>query len=99
MAPEIGTTPPAYAIPVHVYYREVDGQLVLLNLETEEYYGLSEVGAAIVAKITEQPWDDAIDALVDLYDVDPDVLRRDADELVGKLIASGLLESGEVSSW
>ena len=88
---------PAFAIPAHVYYREVDGQMVLLNLDTEEYYGLSEVGAAIVTRVTEEPWEEALATLTDRYDVDPDVLRSDIDELVADLVTAGLLEHVETT--
>jgi hypothetical protein len=83
----------AYAIPDQVYLREVNGQMVLLNLETEQYYGLDEVGAVIVNRLIELPRDAAVAAmLADFEGVDTETLGTDVDTLVASLITAGLLE-------
>lgn len=82
---------PAFEIPAHVLYREVDGQMVLLDVEREEYFGLNEVGAEIVAGVTAGPLDDALGAVLGRYEVDEAVLRRDAEELLESLLGAGLL--------
>jgi len=66
--------------------------MVLLNLESEQYYGLDEVGARILTRITEAPLDTAIASLESDYEVDPAVLRRDIDNLIEQLTGAGLLE-------
>jgi hypothetical protein len=81
----------AFRIPSHVLYREVDGQMVLLDVEREEYFGLNEVGAEIVTEITAGSVDEALEALSGRYEVDPLTLRRDAEELIGSLLEAGLL--------
>lgn len=86
------TDGPAYEIPAAVLYRDVDGEMVLLNVETEQYFGLDEVGADIVTRLTEQSLDEALASLIDDYEVDPEVLRRDIDDLVANLVEAGLLE-------
>ncbi len=83
---------PAFEIPPQVLYREVDGQMVLLNLETEQYFGLNEVGAHIVTRLTQRPFDEALAALTDDFEVDPSVLHRDVDDLVRELLQAGLLK-------
>lgn len=83
---------PSFEIPPQVLYREVDGQMVLLNLETEQYYGLNEVGAHIVTRLTAQPFEAALAALTDDFEVDVTVLHRDIDNLVGELVQAGLLK-------
>jgi hypothetical protein len=83
---------PEYQIPPNVLFREVDGQLVLLNLETEQYFGLDEIGADMIRRITETTMDDAIAALTSSYDVDPDRLRADLRELVDSLLEAQLLD-------
>lgn len=82
---------PAYDIAPGVLHREVEGEMVLLDLASERYFGLNEVGAAIVFRVTDEPWDDALGALAEVYDVDPAVLRADAEALVGELVEAGLL--------
>lgn len=89
------TGPPSFQIPVHVLHREVDGEMVLLNLETESYFGLDPVGADIVTRVTEQPVHAALEALIDDYAVDPEVLRRDVDDLIESLLEAGLIERAE----
>ncbi|MDQ3895966.1 MAG: PqqD family protein [Actinomycetota bacterium] len=84
--------PPTFEIPPQVLYREVDGQMVLLNLETEQYFGLNEVGAQIVTRLTEQPLEQALARLTDDFDVDARTLHRDVDKLVGELMDAGLLK-------
>jgi hypothetical protein len=88
---------PDYVIPSQVFFRDVDGQMVLLNLDTEQYFGLDAVGANIITRLTESSWDDAIAALLVDYEVDETVLRSDVEELVAALIEAGLLERTTVS--
>lgn len=83
---------PSFGIPASVLYREVDQQMVLLNLESEQYYGLDQVGAHILGRIIEDPFEDALAALEREYEVDREVLHRDVENLVAALIAAGLLE-------
>lgn len=85
------TDKPAFVFPSHVYVTEVDGQMVLLNLESEQYFGLDEVGTNIITRLTAQSSETALTDLIEEYDVDPEVLRRDARDLVDKLLAEGLL--------
>ena len=56
--------------------------MVLLHLGTEEYFALNGVGAAIVRRLLELPWEQALAELSDTYDVDPTILEVDARELV-----------------
>ncbi|MDQ3569704.1 MAG: PqqD family protein [Actinomycetota bacterium] len=73
-------------------YRQVDKQMVLLHLEREQYFGLNEVGARIVTRLTEEPLEAALVALADDYEVDSEVLRRDVHNLIDALTEAGLLE-------
>ena len=82
---------PAFQIPATVLFRDVQGQMVLRNLETEQYFGLNEVGADILSRITSEPLALALSALIRDYDVDADVLRRDVNHLVDVLVGAGLL--------
>lgn len=93
----MGTVRPDFLIPSQVFYRDVDGQMVLLNLDTEQYFGLDAVGADIITRITERTWDDALASLLDDYEVAEAELRGDIEELVEALVAAGLLERTTVS--
>ena len=85
------TAGPSYEIPDTVLSREVDGDMVLLDLTTEHYFGLDHIGADMVSTLTQQPWDEAVASLCGTYDVDPQVLRADLDRLLAGLLDAGLL--------
>lgn len=79
--------------PDHVLLRELEGQAVLLNLETETYFGLDEVGTRIWAELVgSDSVDGACQRLQGEFDVDPGVLRKDVETLVAELLEAGLLE-------
>ncbi len=86
------TGTPGLEMRPQVLCREVDGQMVLLNLETEQYFGLNEAGARILTRLTKQPFEDALAALGSDFEVDPDVLHRDVDNLVRRLVQAGLVK-------
>lgn len=79
--------------PDHVLLRELDGQAVLLNLNTETYFGLDEVGTRMWSELVAgASVDGAFLRLEREFDVDPGVLRRDLQALVAELLEAGLLE-------
>jgi len=82
---------PAYAVPTSVLFRRVNDQMVLLNIQSEQYYGLDDVGADIVTRITADPLADALTTLSTDYGVGRDVLDRDVATLVDSLLVAGLL--------
>ena len=79
-------------VPDHVLTRRVESDLVALNLENEEYYGLDDVGTAIwEALVASTTVDAAVAKLLEEFEVDEDTLRRDVDHLIEELSARGLL--------
>jgi hypothetical protein len=87
-----GIEKPSFSFPEGVLARAVDGEMVVLNLKTEQYYGLDAVGADILTRLTQGPKDQVVSALCRDYEVDPRRLQSDVDRLVGELLAAGLLE-------
>jgi hypothetical protein len=79
-------------VPGDVLVSELDGESVILNLKTESYFGLDEVGAWMWSVFTSS---DSIEAayktLKGQWDVEPDVLRSDLTTLLEKLAAEGLV--------
>lgn len=88
---------PEFEVPIDVYIRELDGQMVLLNLASEEYFGLDPVGADIVNHLVKHPSATALDRLTEKYEVDPAILRQDIEELVTSLLTVGLLKEARPS--
>ena len=79
--------------PETVFAQEVDGEMVLLDMESENYFGLDEVGTAIWQAMQEYgSLQEVMDVLLEQYDVDAEVLENDLEEFVGKLVESGLVE-------
>jgi Coenzyme PQQ synthesis protein D (PqqD) len=64
------------AVPAHVLVRILDRELVLLNLETEQYFGLDGTGTPMWQLATASPSiDSAYHELLAEYDVEPELLR------------------------
>lgn len=82
-------------LPQGVLMREVAGESVILNLNTETYFGLDEVGTRMWQTLTtSETIQHAYDTLISEYDVAPDILRNDLINLVEELANHGLLELG-----
>ncbi len=73
--------------------RQVDAEAVLLNLNSERYFGLDEIGTRIWARLTESDSiQTAYEALLDEYEVDAEQLRQHVQDLLAKLTENGLVE-------
>ena len=71
----------------------IEGESVLLNLKSENYFGLDQIGTRMWTLLTtSDSIQAAYEALLDEYDVSADELRKDMQDLIEKLIANGLLE-------
>ena len=80
-------------VPEGILVRVVEGEIVFLNVESEEYFELDEVGTAMWRELTGGGTiAQAFDRLLEAYEVEPDRLRGDLTELIGRLRDAGLLE-------
>ncbi|MBS2016687.1 MAG: PqqD family protein [Deltaproteobacteria bacterium] len=78
----------------HVYAREFEGELVLLDLAKGSYYGLDAIGARLWTAITQgHTVAEVAEELASEYDVEPAVLRADLLDLVRNLAEKGLVEA------
>lgn len=79
-----------------VFAQEVDGEMVLLDMESENYFGLDEVGTAIWQEMQEkETLQEVLETLLEQYEVEEEVLKRDLLDFVEKLQESGLVEVKE----
>jgi hypothetical protein len=77
----------------HVLVRFLDKESVLLNLETERYFGLDETGTRMWQVVTSAPnIDTAYQELQNEFDVESELLRLHLTELLGLLVKNGLLQ-------
>jgi len=81
------------SVPAHVLVRQLDGESVLLNLDTERYFGLDAMGTRMWQELTVSPDIAAAFAkLLEEFDVEPEILRNHLTELLGRLVDNGLLK-------
>lgn len=81
------------SVPSDVLVSEVGGESVFLNLKSERYFGLDEVGTQIWKALTaSDSIQAAYETLLGEFDVDRDRLRQDMNDLIQKLIGHGLME-------
>ena len=75
-----------------VHSQEVGGETVLLDLKSESYFGLDEVGTR-VWQLLQENGDMAlvIETILEEYDVEKVQLCNDLDELVQNLVEAGLV--------
>jgi hypothetical protein len=74
-----------------VVFRELDGEAVILNLDTGTYFGLDEVGTRIWQRLDRgDPVDAVVAALVEEFEVAPETARADVDRLIAQLVDKGL---------
>ena len=74
-----------------VISQEVSGETVLLDLGSENYFGLDEVGTRIWQLIEQSGNLQVIfDTMLEEYEVSPDQLLEDLGELVNQLSSQGL---------
>ena len=79
-------------IPDHVLTRRASGETVLLSLETEQYYSLSDVGSRVWELIEAGvALPTVIATVADEYDATLTIVTADITELVTDLAAKGLL--------
>jgi len=88
------------AIPVRVgltefvIFQKLNNEAVLLNLKTQNYYGLDDVGASMWNMLLEDGHvEAAVQKLKLIYAADENVLRRDLHVLIRELVGLDLLKA------
>jgi hypothetical protein len=81
-----------FEVPEHVLARRTGEEMVLLNLENEQYYGLDEVGTRLWELIHGgATFGSATDTLLAEYEVDRQTLVDDLSSILGDLDRNGLV--------
>ena len=81
------------SIPEGVMVRELEGESVLLNLNSESYFGLDKVGTSMWCALTTSPSAQAaFERLLDEYEVEPEQLQTDLRDFIEKLSEAGLIK-------
>jgi hypothetical protein len=84
-----------YRLSMEVLSQEVAGETVVLDLDSECYFGLDEVGTRVWNMLRQGVTFEAIiDRLLEEYDVEREELERDVRGLLRQLLESGLVQRG-----
>src|SRR5258706_10793733 len=76
-----------------VLITDAEGESVLLNLNSERYFGLDQVGTRMLSVLTtSNSIQTAYEALLEEYNVENEALRQDLADLIDRLVEQGLLE-------
>ena len=79
-------------------WREVEGELVVLDLRESRYLAVNRTGQVLWADLVEgATYDELIDHLVDAFDIDRVHAAADVDSFTGELESRGLLMRGQHS--
>lgn len=72
--------------------RQVDDEIVILDVTSGQYFGLNDVGATIWEHLSDDcDRDDLIAVVLVTYDVSREQASLDVDELVQQLVDAGLI--------
>ncbi|HKS42818.1 MAG TPA: PqqD family protein [Blastocatellia bacterium] len=83
------------SVPPDILISEVGDESVLLNLKSECYFGLDEMGTQMwKTLIASDSIQAAYETLLAEYEVEASRLREDLDELIQQLMEQGLVEVG-----
>jgi hypothetical protein len=81
-----------FEVPDHVLARRSGEETVLLNLDSEQYYGLDEVGTRLWELIDDgAAFESVVDTLLTEYPVDRQTLVDDLTSVLGDLERNGLV--------
>ena len=80
-------------VPDDVLISRLQEESVILNLDSERYFGLDDVGTRFLSVLTtSDSIDEAYQSLAEEYDVDPEMLRQDLEALIQNLLQKGIIE-------
>lgn len=72
---------------------EIDDELVMMNIDTGDYFGLNDVATAVWLKVRETTtYSDLIESLIEEFDVKPEQCETEVNELLTQLNAAKLIE-------
>ena len=84
---------PVYKLSGKALFTAVGSDIVALNVDDGQCYGMEKVTAAIW-RLLETPMaiDEICDQLVEMYAVEPATCRADVDRVIGQLRSEGLVQ-------
>ena len=84
-----------FSVPEHVLARKLDDEMVLLNLDSGEYFGLNDTGTRVWELLADgRTRDEVVDRLTEEFEVAADVASTHVTTLCEELLQAGLLARG-----
>ena len=81
-----------FTVSEDVLFQEVSGETVLLDLASESYFGLDEVGTRVWQLLNDgHCLESLLGVMLDEYDVEPERLETDIRALLDSLLEAGLI--------
>ena len=88
-----GTLDKSIHIPEDVVFRELQGEAVILSLESSTYFGLDPIGTRIWELFaTHRSLRAILEAMQEEFDAPADALRSDLLKFIDELSANGLVK-------
>ncbi len=82
-----------------VLHQELEGETVLLDLNSERYFGLDETGTRIWTLLLKHQRPDAVvECMMQEFEVGEEQLRADVAELLTRLLDGGLIEPAQAKT-
>jgi hypothetical protein len=79
-----------------IIFRDIDGQIVLVNLQSGFYYSLNETGTVVFRLIKERRGvSDIVRSLADMYELPQEAVRLDLDGYLDALFEEKILVESE----
>ena len=88
----------SFRIPKHITWKNLKTGVVLLNLNSSDYFTLNEVASLIWRDLVEgAPRERTVERILDEYDCDEEQVRADLEVQLGFFLEEGLIESARPS--
>ena len=88
------TIPPHVEIGDSVIYQSLQDEVVILNMSSQEYYGLDSIGASMWKMLLDhRDVATVADRMTTVYNVERETVVNDLNALVRRLLDSGLLKA------
>ena len=92
---QINTDIPTFEKLDNVVSAEIDGELVMLNMEQGRYYGMTGI-APYLWKVLDKPKtvSELVDSVCSNFDVCEETCRNDVQRFLGEMVDFGLITEG-----
>jgi hypothetical protein len=82
-----------------IFSQEIDGEMVLLDRESTNYFGLDTVGSTIW-KIAQESsnLEEIYRKLIDIYDVSAEILEKDLANFINQLEQNNIIEVEDIET-